>query len=806
MNIETAANYIPLGKATLFLGAGFSSNLMAQDEKVPSVGELSSRFAGSCGISPSLPLDITGREYLREASRDRIGEYVTTMRRLFNVTEYKPWHERIINSAWKSIYTTNYDNCVEEIDRKIGIGLRPISQYSPYKFFDAKIPVVHLHGYISDLSEDNFKDALLLTRDKYASYEANHKTWDFLQRDLERSAAVFFCGFSLSDWHIERVLSKSPHIKDKTFFILREGNADNEELKFRLSEYGNISYDGIEAFSQLVEPSALHESLNEPQFLSLITSIDASEERPVRIAETVHFYGQHTLEIAELDRTSAEKLLITRDIQTDVVEAFRQGTKFHLVHAEMGDGKTLLGQMILAQLVHEGWKVALLKERRPDRDALLRFCRSVDEKTVLAMLGSEISLRDLVEIAEACEEKGASILYCCRSAYLDLAYAERQTIETLFHVWRIPRISIGEFERINSVYEKYGLWGDMQGRSYKVKQRYILDECKGEFRTISTGHLHQKRLLDALKEEIIEISKIDSALPNLVIMCMLFSYLGRSPKVYIINKLISKTLFDISSRNLSYGKFNIIYIKGGEYAVPSSVFSREMLKGLFQQQDISRVIEDIFVRSSEYGHREFGDLRRELMQFGNLQRIMVRPSGKPDLDAIEELFQAFASTGIERKNIHFWQQYSITQYVQEKYDLSQKRLDVAKSLAADVADYDTFMLDHHQARLFLVSRSRKPQEYNDHIDAYSEALEIASRLVDDPRRSYERDTLYLSELLAEAFRDEIMPLIGPDARVREALVKFRDAVAERKHNASVSQTFLHKTLKDVDQAIFRMAR
>jgi hypothetical protein len=90
MEIETAVKFIPIGKAILFLGAGFSSELMAVDrEAVPSVRKLSEIFASKVGVPSSLPLDITAREYLRNASPGRINEYVNLMRSSVKVSEYK---------------------------------------------------------------------------------------------------------------------------------------------------------------------------------------------------------------------------------------------------------------------------------------------------------------------------------------------------------------------------------------------------------------------------------------------------------------------------------------------------------------------------------------------------------------------------------------------------------------------------------------------------------------------------------------------------------------------------------------------
>lgn len=286
---------------------------------------------------------------------------------------------------------------------------------------------------------------------------------------------------------------------------------------------------------------------------------------------------------------------------------------------------------------------------------------------------------------------------------------------------------------------------------------------------------------------------------------MIYSYLGRSAKINIINKLISKRSYDLASVNFLYGNFNIIYIKNGEYAVPSSIFSREMLKSLFRADRIKSVIENSFVKSSEFGNHEFSDFRRDVMQYGSLQRILVQPGGAPDLDSIISLFRSFADTGIEKSNIHFWQQYSIALYINGEYELSQRRLDTAKSLAREMSYYDTFMLDHHQARLLLVSRARKTNEYKDHEEAYVEALQTAVRLISDPNRQTERDTLYLSEHLGEAFAGEALSIVRKSPRVSLALHAMLEAVSSRRPNASVGSGLLRRTVRDIRLALETLA-
>ena len=219
-------------------------------------------------------------------------------------------------------------------------------------------------------------------------------------------------------------------------------------------------------------------------------------------------------------------------------------------------------------------------------------------RLLIALLEREISLRDLHKLSESIADCEASIIYCCRSAYFDLAYDEKRLIYDRFKVWRIPAISPHEFTQLNSIYDRFGLWGDLQGRSFSSKKKYVLQDCKGEFRSLSVGHLKQRRIVSLLKEEVERISRLDGSLLNLLIISLIYSYLGRSPKIYIINKLVSKFGYELGNREFYYGNYNIMVIRNGEYSVPSSIFSREVLKSIILTEKICLVLEDIYIRSS----------------------------------------------------------------------------------------------------------------------------------------------------------------------------------------------------------------
>ncbi|MEQ1934005.1 MAG: SIR2 family protein [Fimbriimonadaceae bacterium] len=222
MNLDTALKYIPSKKAVLFLGAGFSREATsAGGGTIPSGAGLSALMCEEMGVPPKLSLEVASREFLRNPTPERVARYVEIMRENCRASAVRDYHRDTVNANWKAIYTTNYDDVVEVAEKSLHVGLRSISRYSPFRYYDQEIPVVHLHGYIADLNEQNYRDCLVISHDQILEHRTDHEHWKFFEMDAFKASAIFLVGFRAEDLHIEKYLYAATREDKKCFSFYR---------------------------------------------------------------------------------------------------------------------------------------------------------------------------------------------------------------------------------------------------------------------------------------------------------------------------------------------------------------------------------------------------------------------------------------------------------------------------------------------------------------------------------------------------------------------------------------------------------
>src|SRR5262249_30249485 len=150
---------------------------------------------------------------------------------------------------WHRIYTTNYDDIVENVRRDLG---RNTSSYSrtddlPWNFESDSI--VHLHGSVTKISEENLMAELVLGEAAYVNEYLTRSPWyTQFQADIRYCSNLFIVGYSLSDFHISALLLGTPGLAEKTFFI--QGPKIDERFKRKTEAYGKTLNIGVDGFAK----------------------------------------------------------------------------------------------------------------------------------------------------------------------------------------------------------------------------------------------------------------------------------------------------------------------------------------------------------------------------------------------------------------------------------------------------------------------------------------------------------------------------------------------------------------------------
>ena len=226
INMQELVDQIKSDNTVLILGAGASIPSGA-----PSVSDLID------AISKAFRIEIDGLSLseiagLAEHKRNR-SELIKLIREKFKDLRPKGALLNVPNHTWKSIYTTNYDELIEDAYQRANKHLTVFS--SNFDFQAQSNPIamklLKLHGTIAQDSVDGYVHNMILTQADYdASSEFRETLYTRLKDDLNPGSNVIVIGQSLTDPHLQDLIAEVIKINKRVssggriFLLLYEQN------------------------------------------------------------------------------------------------------------------------------------------------------------------------------------------------------------------------------------------------------------------------------------------------------------------------------------------------------------------------------------------------------------------------------------------------------------------------------------------------------------------------------------------------------------------------------------------------------
>ncbi|WP_257939170.1 SIR2 family protein [Campylobacter lari] len=711
-NLKDIIKKIHNGRAVLFVGAGFSQGAIGFNGELPVSNKLRDMICKLMNrpedderkLSEIADFFIEG--YCKD-NPEKLKEFIKQMKDTFTVKEVKSYHVSIASLPWRRIYTTNYDNVVEEAAKKSDIRIE--SKDLEDSFIDEENICLHINGKIEKLNKGTLENSFKLTSSSYISYDAfNNTEWKkYFINDLELASVVVFIGYSLYDIDIEKILyHNNLQIKDKVVFIHHEGI--DEIDKFKYEKYGKVHSIGVEKFAQLIEQN---------------TFVCAKEDIFFERFRKIEYIGQSQSAIAEQDvrdflicgkikdkmiedeiirQRNKPPFLIFRDKIDNALENIKNGKKMLVVIGDVGNGKTIFLKQLATRLASS--RQVFMLSATGDEVAAKRDIDKIakNNKEPIVIIDSYVRHTYLLEYIKLHYEH-LTIILAART-HEHYRYLKENEYLNKACILEIDTLSDSELECFYRIIEYNGIW---YPSSEKNNQRYtenykkaiLSDKCKKEIALILIEVLNSEQMKEKIVKILNDLFSKQISRKQVFAICLL-NLMDIPISIGLLEEIVGEhdlTIYQDENLENIIG-LNLIN-RGNEVFVKSPIFSLLILKIYFANEAIEYFL-DILRLIGKKSNRDgqLNLIRKNLFRFRFIERLLL-DSGK-----IDKLKNYYESLKLEFEWLiqdpQYWLQYAMCFMMYNELDQAQQKLSTAYE-KAEKTNYDKTKIDNQQARLYL---------------------------------------------------------------------------------------------------------
>lgn len=565
---------IKSGRCVLFVGAGIGVHLSDKDGKnIPNGDELAKeicRLFTPQFTSEKFTLGEIAQVVINKNSRDDLETHLR--KRLSNLKGDDAFNW-LIGLPWKAIYTTNYDDAIEnafDVNVNSKRKAKPISTTQEYSDSDIinEVPVYHVHGYVKSSSDAR----LLIAKSDFSTYAKKRSSIFALLRVAMHCNSILYIGYSNKDpdWEIirqeteEDFCSKLPRayrvapsttpiereLLDATNIHTIDCSLNNMYAELAV-ELSSVRYDSliIEKAKARI-PSELHQIFdNYPSLIdSLVRSWCYLNAEPLNgdsnVAEFLSGGMASWGLISSGDYMQRDAEIAAYEEALDFATDMECGQKNIAILGPAGYGTSTILKSLALKLSKEGAGTILYhKEYAPiNVENIVSFLEIMSGQTHFLFIDNATSnIDDIIMLLSKIGERGIKRICVIVGDRLNQWRYRAKRIRISEHI--IEPLSEGEAKQLIALLEKYNKLGHLEALDYDARVRTIMIK-------------HEKQLLVAMKEAtegrefdaIIESeyhaisNKIAQEFYNIVCICYRFRLPIRDQ---VISDILSKPLSDI---------------------------------------------------------------------------------------------------------------------------------------------------------------------------------------------------------------------------------------------------------------------
>ncbi|QMT33649.1 SIR2 family protein [Conchiformibius steedae DSM 2580] len=775
MNYEEALYHAKSGQALLFYGAGMSSEVInLNDEKMPIGRELSKLIYKEIDPSGANDFDLgySTQIFLKKKSK---GDLISLIKPIFQTKKLPNYYKDIVETPWRSIFTTNYDNSFEVQAQHLGLERNAVSpMMNPNDFHANSKNIIHINGYIETVTPNDLENNFKLANVSYLADQFVKSPWyESFFTEVIASKAIFFVGYSLSyDFDIAKLFFDfHDALKEKTFFI---SNNENPIL----DDFGTVYTKGVENFARdLSKLNTVYSTeTNEKVYINFKEfKLIRSEKKNLNVNEETEKF----LILGHENQSLLEKVVRIEDYKDYAVNRINDlnldsiDKSFIFVYGDLGVGKTVLVEQLCIFYFHKGYGVFTLNKSfyspLEDIDIIL----STKQKAIFVLDVNNYTdeIHNLIRYLRQKIRQDDKVIVSLRTDEYELAFNEL--------VFRTPCLSSdmireicadklngSQGEKFLSILENNGFLIPILDELYPnnkfdKKTRLLADSNK------QLSHL----LLSLLKSESI-IQKYNPIFQDLELQREKLMILTTVFMLHILygEEVEKNVLYKIteSSRIIQpdFGKdklLNHFFTRNqGNFVTPKSTLFAQFFFEQFPNPALMvEILSTVAKRCFTLGQKEqnnfqkgaykYGKTYKMLATYTNIQRMIS--TKKEKRNSLIQYYETLRGFGLEIENPHFWLQYAIARLAyaesepQPHLELAKKYLDTAMELARKKRGYKTYDLQTQLAR-FYIYKSSLLEKAEETIPYLKEAIQYLDVVTEkDKKRASFRQIRYLCEVI-----------------------------------------------------------
>ena len=466
MDMDAAIGHILDGNAVLFAGAGCSDGAInIRNKNFLRSSDFAKLLAEKAGLKEVPPLEDAAEAFVDAHGQNAL---IAEVKAEFTTKILTDHHIEIGSLPWKRVYTTNYDDVLEQAYAQNSKKLQPVTmRHDPFQLPKGQTLCIHFNGYVNNLDLDTIDTDLKLTDTSFITSAIAASPWAVIFRqDVRFARAVLFIGYSLHDLDIRRILLEIPQLRDKCVFVL--GRSPDSSSIRRAQKFGNSYNISVAEFCTQVKKNR---RTYVPTDIPYLSTLSIREHLPPKTRANITdraftellLYGTHHQAMLSDSFHSGRRYLLQRSKQTQLFKHIDSGHRVVIVCSDLGNGKTLFLHGTRLEALEQGFRVFEVRQHNEQAASELEAIARLDENALVTIEEYQDWIPEIARFLTF-SVGSTTLVLTARNSLHDIA---SDNLVRSTGLQSIPEVHLDiledeEIEWFSDAFDEYGLWCRIQ--------------------------------------------------------------------------------------------------------------------------------------------------------------------------------------------------------------------------------------------------------------------------------------------------------------------------------------------------------